>query len=175
MFYILIVLISAATFLLQTTILPQAAVLHVSLNFIVLTSIFFLIFLDKNFAVTFSLVLGFLLDIFSAGFFGSTAISLVLVVVVLKHIIDLYFQKENFASTIFLQVIGVILFDVFYALINIVAAQFGLPHATFTLKTFLINIVPLSAIWASVASLILLRFFKKLTKIVQYFQVRSRS
>jgi rod shape-determining protein MreD len=174
MFYILIVLVSAATFLLQASVLPQVAVFHVSLNIVVLTALFWLIFLHQNFAVTFSLVLGFLLDIFSASVFGSFAVSLVLVVLIVKRIIDLYFQKENIFSSIFLQVIGIILFDVFYAVINLGAGALGISHATVTLKVFLVNIVPISALWAAAASLILFRFYKRLSSGVEYFQTRSR-
>lgn len=175
MFYILVAAISSATFLLQVAVLPQVAIFHVMLNLVVLTSIFFLILIDQNFAITYALVLGFLLDVFSASFFGSFALSLLLVLVVLKRIIDLYFQKENLFSTLFLQVIGIVLFNLFYAGINFVAAEAGFTHATFNLKSFLVEIVPISALWAALFSLILFRFYKKLSSVVQYFQARSRS
>ncbi len=175
MFYILITVISGIAFLLQTAVLPQVAVFHVALNLIVLTAIFWLIFLDQNFAVTFSIIMGFLLDIVSGGMFGAYALSLVLVVITVKRIIDLYFQKENLLSTIFLQVLGVIFFDIFYAAINVVAGKFGIGHATFTIRSFLVQIVPISALWAGVSSLLLFRFFKKLGSVVEYFQSRARS
>lgn len=175
MFYILITLISGVAFLLQTAVLPQVAIFHVSLNVIVLTALFWLIFLDQNFALTFSLIMGFLLDLFSGGLFGSFAISLILVVLIVKRIIDLYFQKENILSTIFLQVIGVIFFDIFYAVINLLAGKLGIQHATFTLRSFLVQIVPISALFAAVTSLVFFRFFKKLSSVVQYFQSRAKS
>lgn len=175
MFYVIIVAISAVTFLLQVAALPQVAVFHVVLNLVVLSSIFFLILIDEAFAILYGLVLGFLLDVFSASFFGSFAISLLLVLLVMKRIIDLYFQKENIFSTLFLQVVGIVLFDLFYAAINFIAGEAGLSHATFALRPFLVQIVPISAIWSAVFSLILFRFYKKLSAVVQYFQARSQS
>lgn len=175
MFYVIIVAISTVTFLLQVAVLPQVAIFHVILNLVVLSSIFFLVFIDQGFAILYALVLSFLLDVFSASFFGSFALALLIVLLVMKRIIDLYFQKENVFSTLFLQVIGSVLFNLFYAGINFIAGEAGLPHATFALKSFLVQIVPISAIWAAVFSLLLFRFYKKLSTVVQYFQARSRS
>ncbi len=175
MFYLIVGLISVITFLLQVSVLPQLAVLHVALNIVVLVALFWLIFISQRFAVTFALVMGLLLDIFSAAFFGSFAIALVATIFILKRIIDLYFQKESVLSTLFLQVIGIIIFNGIFELINVGAGFLGLSHATFTPSTFFIYIVPISAVWAALATLLLFKFFKRLSSVVEYFQERTRS
>lgn len=176
MFYVLITIITACAFLLQVSVLPLLEIQSVFPNIVVVLSVFWLIHIRLQFSIIFVIVIGFLLDIFSQGFFGSHVLALMMTLGILKLIIDTYFQKENLSSTLFLQVLGTLFFLVLFAILNIIAARFfRVSEFTLDLGHFVAFQIPLSALYAGILTLVLFKPLKRLSDVIQYFQHRANA
>lgn len=175
MYYGIVIIFTILELVLQISVLPQLGVQNVFPHLILVTIVLWIMLMDFEFAVWFSLATGLFLDLFSATFIGSHVLAFLAVLFILRLISDVYFPRDAYVSALFLAGAGSLIFYVVLTLLNLFVDFVGLTDYPFSFFDFFVLQLPIGIAWSLILVTLLWKFFQKFTDVLLYFQHRVRN
>lgn len=175
MFAALMIAITSIELLLQVAVFPHFTLYQVFPNIVLITIIFWLIFLDFDFAILFAAITGLFLDLYAPTFFGSHSLVFIGMLLFLRFIMNTYLPKESLFTTLFFVFLGTLFYETFLILINLGAARIQLTNFSLYAPDFFGTILPITLVLNIVVAAALWKFFQRLAEIVRYFQHRAKN